>query len=111
MSNRINPMDQGLLGKIGNKTGETGTARKVDGGPSVSGQGAPQSATSGDTVELTSKAKLLERLEKSLASVSEVDASRVAEVRQQIENGEYEIDAEKIAESMLRLDRELDDRS
>ena len=29
MSNRINPMDQGLLGKIGNKIGESGTTRKL----------------------------------------------------------------------------------
>lgn len=111
MSNRINPMDQGLLGKIGNKAGETGSAQKVDGGTSARANEAAQSTSSGDTVELTSKAKLLERLEKSLASIPDVDASRVAEVRKQIENGEYQIDAEKIAESMLRLDRELDERS
>lgn len=104
-------MDQGLLGKIGNKTGETGTARKVDGGNVARANDPARNTSTGDTVELTSKAKLLERLEKSLASIPDVDASRVAEVRKQIENGEYQIDADKIAESMLRLDRELDDRS
>ncbi len=30
MSNRINPMDQRLLGKIGDKIGETGTAKTVN---------------------------------------------------------------------------------
>ena len=111
MSNRINPMDQGMLGKIGNKVGETGSASKVDGNPSARDKGAAQSTSTEDTVELTSRAKLLERLDKSLASIPDVDASRVAEVRQQIENGEYQIDADKIAEAMLRFDRELDDQS
>lgn len=104
-------MDQGVLGKIGNKAGETGSTQKVDGGKTADARNTAQTTSSGDTVELTSKAKLLERLEKSLASIPDVDASRVAEVRRQIENGEYQIDAEKIAESMLRLDQEIDDRS
>ena len=111
MSNRINPMDQGMLGKIGNKVGETGSARKVDGSPSTGSKDATQGPSTEDTVELTSRAKLLERLEKTLGAIPDVDASRVAEVKQQIENGEYQIDADKIAEAMLRLDRELDDRS
>lgn len=111
MSNRINPMDQGMLGKIGSKVGDTTSTGKVDGGRSTGDNNATQDAATSDTVELTSSAKLLARLDKTLESISDVDASRVAEVRQQIENGEYQIDADKIAEAMLRLDRELDDGS
>ena len=110
MSNRIDPMDQGMLGKIGNKFGDTSSARKVDGSPTERGKDAAQKASAADTVELTSNAKLLERLDKTLAAAPDVDASKVAEVRKQIENGEFQIDAEKIAEAMLRIDRELDGR-
>ena len=111
MSNRINPMDQGMLGKIGGKVGDTASTSKVDGNRSAGDQGQAQGTSTGDTVELTSSAKLLARLDKTLAAIPDVDASRVAEVRQQIENGEYQIDADKIAEAMLRFDRELDDGS
>ena len=111
MSNRINPMDQGVLGKVGSKVGDTSSTRKVDGSQSTGIQDAAQGASTGDTVELTSSAKLLARLEKTLAAIPDVDASRVAEVKRQIENGEYQIDAGKIAEAMLRMDQEIDDGS
>jgi len=108
MSNRINPMDQGMLGKIGNKIGESSTTKKVGTDTPARGNETAAPSTSGDTVELTSSAKLLERLEKTLASIPQVDQSRVEAVKAQIENGEYQIDADKIAEAMLRMDREID---
>lgn len=108
MSNRINPMDQGLLGKIGNKIGETGTSKIVDAGKSATGKEASDAAAGSETVELTSGGKLLERLEKSLADIPAVDRARVDAVKAQIENGEYKIDADKISEAMLRLDQEID---
>ena len=111
MSNKINPMDQGMLGKIGNKIGESSSAKKVEPGTATRGKDAAQPSSTGDTVELTSRAKLVEQLEKSLAKLPEVDAARVDAVRAQIENGEYQVDADKIAEAILRLDREIDDRT
>ena len=100
-------MDQRLLGKIGDKIGETGTTKAVNPDSSVRTRESPQQAGTGDTVELTSSAKLLERLEKTLASMPEVDNARVAAVKAQIENGEYHIDVEKIAEALMRTDKEI----
>lgn len=108
MSNRINPMDQGMVGKIGNKIGDTGNTKKVGTDTPARGKEPLSQPASGDTVELTSSAKLLERLEKTLASIPEVDQTRVEAVKAQIENGEYQIDADKIADAMLRFDREID---
>ncbi len=102
-------MDQGLLGKIGDKVGDSGNARKVDGDAAPRGNEASRPQSSTDTVELTSRAKLLERLEKTLAAQPSVDASRVAAVKAQIEAGEYEIDAEKLADAIIRSERELGD--
>ncbi len=101
-------MDQGQLGKIGNKVDETRTTSKVSGDAAAPGT-APTTAASRDTVNLTNSAKLLERLDKSLASLPAVDAGRVAEIKSAIENGNYEIDADAIAEAMIRLDRSLGD--
>ena len=104
MTNRIGPVDPGAIGKAGNKVDEAGTSRKVSGGSSA--PAAPQGrAASNDTVELTSGAKLLERLEKSLAALPDVDSARVAEVKAAIENGEYQIDADAIASAMIRLEK------
>lgn len=104
-------MDQGLLGKIANKVGETGAARKPDLDTGIKSNEASHQAGGGDTVELTSSAKLLERLEKTLASIPDVDNERIAEVKAQIENGEYQINADKIATAILRMDQELDNKS
>ncbi len=105
MTNRIGPMDQGILGKIGNKVDEAGTGSKVskDSAAPENVSGSPASPT--DTVNLTSDAKLLERLDKTLASLPSVDGNRVAEIKAAIENGDYQIDSDAIAEAMIRLDR------
>ncbi len=109
MANRIGPMDHGITGKVGNKVDETSINRKVtrDSGSQTSPTRDP--ASTNDTVELTSSAQLLERLEKKLASLPAVDAGRVAEIKTAIENGEYEIDADAIAAAMIRFDRALGD--
>ena len=101
-------MDQGTLGKIGNKVDETRTTSKVS-ADTAAPEKAPAAASTGDKVNLTDNAKLLERLDKSLASLPAVDAGRVAEIKSAIENGNYQIDADAIAEAMIRLDRSLGD--
>ena len=105
MTNRIGPVDHGAIGKVGNKVDDTGSSRKVS-GDSVAPQGAATgSASTSDTVELTSSAKLLERLEKSLESLPAVDSGRVEEIKTAIENGNYEIDADAIADALIRFER------
>ena len=100
-------MDQHLLGKIGDKIGETGKTRSVGTDSPISGQDSANKAGSGDTVELTSSAQLLQRLENTLASMPEIDVARVAEVKAQIENGEYQIDVENLVDALIRTDQEF----
>ena len=99
-------MDPSAIGKSGNKIDDAGSTRKVSGDKAAS-TAATGPAPKGDTVELTSSAKLLERLEKTLASLPAVDSGRVAEVKTAIENGDYEIDADAIADALIRFDRSL----
>lgn len=99
-------MNQGQLGKIGAKiTGATG-GNKVDSISPATANRDAKPAAPGETVELTSSAKLLERLEKTLAGLPEVDSQRVESIKTSISNGEYQIDANKIAEKLLRSDQE-----
>lgn len=107
MSNRINPAEHGMLNKINDKLGDTASTRKVASEAAVSGKDVRKQASTGDTVELTSSAKLLERLEKTLAGLPEVNRGRVEAVRTAIEKGDYVIDSDKIAAALLRTDREL----
>jgi len=100
-------MDQGTLGKIGNKVDEAGTGGKVTKTSPGSEKASASPASRTDTVNLTSNAKLLERLDKTLASLPAIDSGRVAEIKTAIENGDYQIDADAIADAMIRLDRSL----
>ncbi|MDJ0813873.1 MAG: flagellar biosynthesis anti-sigma factor FlgM [Woeseiaceae bacterium] len=109
MTNRIGPMDHGAISKTGSKVEDTSVERKVGNDTNVSRDSRQESISSGDTVNLTSSAKLLERLEKTLATLPTVDESRVAEVKSAIENGDYEIDSGAIADAMLRFERSLGD--
>lgn len=99
-------MDPSSIGKAGGKLNET-SAGKVSGDKGAPSSAPAGSPSKGDTVELTSHAKLLERLDKTLATLPAVDDVRVAEIKAAIENGDYEIDADAIADAMLRFERSL----
>lgn len=102
-------MDPGALGKAGNKVEDTGANRKISDSSPASPGAAGVPASRNDTVELTSSAKLLERLDKTLSSLPVVDSQRVEDVKTAIANGQYEIDADAIADAMIRFEQSLGD--
>ena len=62
---------------------------------------------SGDAVELTDTAAKLKAIEAKLADVPDVDRARVENVRQKIESGNYQPDADRIARKLIRMEQEL----
>ena len=107
MTNRIGPMNQSMIGKIGNKVDDTNSAGQVSPDKTTKGSPGSHSSSASDTVELTSGAQLLERLEKSLETLPAIDSQRVAEIKLAIENGDYEIDSGAIADAMIRFERQM----
>jgi len=97
------------INKLGGKVEDAGANRKVGGTQGVADKAGAGSGSPNDTVELTSGAQLLERLEQGLKALPEIDSARVAEIRTAIENGNYEVDADAIADAMLRFDRSFGD--
>lgn len=61
-------------------------------------------STAGDRVTLTNTAARLKDIEQQLNSASSVDSARVAEVQSAISNGEYNVDADRIADKMLAFE-------
>ncbi|MFK5913951.1 MAG: flagellar biosynthesis anti-sigma factor FlgM [Woeseiaceae bacterium] len=61
-------------------------------------------ATLGDRVTLTDTASRLKDIEQQLSSAPSVDSARVAEVQSAISNGDYNIDAERVADKMLAFE-------
>ena len=60
-----------------------------------------------DRVQPTEAATRLKIIEAKLGELDGIDHQRVAELRQKIEAGDYEIDSKQIAESLLALESKL----
>lgn len=58
--------------------------------------------TKADTVALSDTAKKIQEAQKQLETISDVRVDKVAQLKNQIEKGTYEMDEEKIADKMLR---------
>lgn len=75
----------------------------------VGAQGSPArgKTLADDTVELTDTASRLNQLTQDVAKVDGVDVERVEAIRQQISEGSYQVDADRIAEALVRLEKDL----
>jgi negative regulator of flagellin synthesis FlgM len=62
------------------------------------------SAETGDRVTLTDTASKLKNIEQQINKSSSVDNARVAEVQSAINNGDYDVNADRIADKMLAFE-------
>ena len=82
-------------------------ATKQAGNGRTASSSSQSSSSPGETVNLTRSALLMSRLEQVVQSLPPTDAARVRAIKDAIESGTYEVDAEKVADKMLRFEREL----
>lgn len=71
------------------------------------GDASRESASAEDRVTLTESARLLQRLQEAVAAAPDTDAARVAALRDAVARGEYQVDAQRVADRMIALEREL----
>jgi len=64
-----------------------------------SSKGAPSTV---DRVVLSSKAQEIHEMKKLLNSIPDIREGKVAQIKERIENGTYEIDGKKIALKMIK---------
>ena len=92
---------------------DTAGTRRSEGAKPASGHGhshpaaADKSAAAGDTVSITQSGMLMSKLEELVQRTPVVDADRVATLKEAIASGTYEIDDHRIADRLIRLEREL----
>lgn len=65
------------------------------------------STKSADSVQLTDTAARLSELQAEVAAASGVDIERVDAIRQQIADGSYQVDADRIADALMTIEQEL----
>ncbi len=89
---------------IGNKTVEgrdraRETARA--GERAVSRSGAEAQAAATDRVELSGRSKEMAKAHEAVAATPEVRQQKVQEIKESIANGQYEVDADNVAQKMI----------
>lgn len=90
----------------GNKQGAPVDQHKKD----PSGHSGNPSAQS-EKISLTDASRQLQELEKLIASQPVVDAQRVSALREAIARDQFAVDADSIAEKLLRIEQLLTDTS
>lgn len=105
-------MTEKINGQGFRPTDAAGTRRSEAAKPASSqGQSQPaaadKSAGTSDTVSITQSGLLMSKLEELVQRTPVVDADRVAALKDAIASGSYEIDDQRIADRMLKLEREL----
>jgi len=64
-------------------------------------------AARGENVNLSNQAKNLNQLEQKLGEYPEMDDDRISQIRSALEDGSYKVDAEKLAQKMLDMDKSI----
>ena len=82
-------------------------ASKRAGGSASADSSAIAPPSTSDQVNLTRSGMLLSKLEEIVHSAPAVDIDRVRAIKDALASGSYEIDDQRVADNMLRFDREL----
>ena len=94
------------IGGFDNRPVQVSTERKV-----ARSEDSPASATGTtqalDPVRITDQAKQLAALEQAIKAMPAVDEARVAEIRKALDEGRYQVNPERIADKLLRSERDL----
>jgi negative regulator of flagellin synthesis FlgM len=90
--------------------GGKAVSRAADGSDTApSADPAPSDAPS-DSVSISSAARSMATLEAAVSQSPTVDSASVAAVQQRIEDGTYKPDPQRIADKLIRMERELPGR-
>ena len=70
-------------------------------------QASAPEAKRADSVQLTDTAARLAELQAEVSSAEGVDLARVDAIRQQIADGSYTVDADRVADALMTMENEL----
>ncbi len=68
---------------------------------------AAKPASSNEGVRITDSARQLAALEQAIRTLPDVDQAKVAQIRSSIEAGTYQVSPNRIAEKLIRMEKEL----
>ena len=99
MVNDINSLTQSSISTAGKKVQSAITVSAEN-----QQQAAAPSPAAKESIEISSQAQLLSRLEAQIKDLPDVDQSRIDSLREQIDQGTYEIDDSSLAQRIIDLE-------
>jgi negative regulator of flagellin synthesis FlgM len=101
-------MDVGIkISDYQNRPVQAGTHKTVSRAGDAPSVPAEAAVAGSSPVQITDQARQLAALEQAVQSLPIVNEARVAEIRLAIEEGGYQIDPERIADKLMRMEHEL----
>lgn len=104
MTSPINNINRTTAESLASSSAKTRAKSGTNEQASASGRVEPQ-----DKVSLSEGSLQVRELQQQLESIPEVDAEKVAAIKQEIAKGNYPLDPERIAENLLNLEKALND--
>jgi negative regulator of flagellin synthesis FlgM len=89
------------------KASQTSAKKAGSSSKNKSSKASTTNNTDSDSVSLTSGAANLQQIEQALNDIPVIDSKRVDAVSQSIEDGQYQINNEKIADRIIQTENEL----
>ncbi|MFB4393806.1 MULTISPECIES: flagellar biosynthesis anti-sigma factor FlgM [unclassified Pseudomonas] len=88
--------------RLNNSPSVTGGVRSntASGTPEKAGE-TPKASASGEAVHLSQEAQQLQQIREKLREQPEVNSARVAQLKQAIADGSYQVDAGRVASKLL----------
>lgn len=107
MTQKINGQGYRPVDTAGTQRSEKSkAARQESAAGSQAGKATP---SSGDTVNVSRSGLLMSRLQEVVHSTPAVDTQRVEAIKDAVSSGSYKIDDQKVADKLLRYERNLHD--
>ncbi|MEO8308309.1 MAG: flagellar biosynthesis anti-sigma factor FlgM [Pseudomonadota bacterium] len=103
MPNKINGTDSRPV-----QIAPSSPAPRLTGGNTPS-KSESRTAPPGTDVQITNRAQQLAALEQSIRELPAIDASRVAAVRERLDSGNYQPDAQRVADGLIAMNAALDE--
>jgi negative regulator of flagellin synthesis FlgM len=96
----------------GFRPSDAASARRAETAKPTTGHGkgaaaAGPAAHAGDTVNITASGLLMSKLEEIVQRAPIVDENRVAALKDAIATGKYEVDDRRIADALLKFERDV----
>lgn len=81
--------------------------KKTDSATAAQPEQTSKTQVSGESVQLSQNARQLQSVSEKIANLPSVNSEKVAQLKQAIADGSYQIDNERVASKMLGLEAQL----